>query len=211
MTKILIIEDHPIMSAGVAQLLLKIVPDMRVWESDNLKKAIETAESEIFDLAIMDISIPGGDNVKMVEIFKQRWPETRILIFSNYDENLYALPFIKAGANGFISKKAPEPEFRNAVETVLFRNKMYLSEALWENNLKRLMDTDKSSAGSFDKLSVKEQQIAQLFISGKGVSEIAGMLNVSTSTINTHRVRIFQKIDVQNVMELAHKFKVLHG
>jgi two-component system invasion response regulator UvrY len=211
MTKILIIEDHPIMSAGVAQLLLKIVPDMKVWESDNLKKAIEAAESEIFDLAIMDISIPGGDSVKMVEVFKKRWPETRILIFSNYDENLYALPFIKAGANGFISKKAPESDFRNAVETVLFRNKMYLSEALWENNLKRLMDTDKSSGGSFDKLSLKEQEIAQLFISGKGVSEIAGILNVSTSTINTHRVRIFQKIDVQNVMELAQKFKVLHG
>jgi two-component system invasion response regulator UvrY len=82
---------------------------------------------------------------------------------------------------------------------------------LWEYNLKRLMATDKGSAWTFEKLSMKEQGITQLLISGKGVSEIAGILNVSTSTINTHRVRIFQKMEVNSVMELAQKLKILHG
>lgn len=209
MTRILIAEDHPVMSSGIAQLLRKTLPDVHTIEVDNFRKALDAARNHKFDLAIIDISMPGGDSVRMMEIFKQHCPALPVLIFSTYDEQLYALPFIKAGAKGFLSKTASEAEFRNAVETVYHRKRTYMSEALWDANIKRITGEHDGLADSIEALSLKERQVAQLLLNGKGGSEIAAIMNVSPSTVNTYRVRIFRKIGVNNVLQLAHRLEVL--
>lgn len=210
MKKILIAEDHPIMSAGTCQMLRNYMPDAQITEVDTFRKAIQEAESTEFDLIIMDIGIPGGDSVQMVERFRYRWPSVPILMFSAYDENLYAVPFVKAGANGFISKKAKESEFRLAVETVLFRNKIYLSEEIREWSLNMYIKSGRSHQDLMASLSTREKEIVHLFLARKGVSEIGSILNLSTSTINTHRVRIFKKMGVENMIDLVRKFEMLN-
>ena len=145
----------------------------------------------------------------MIEVFKEKYPNVKVLIFSSYDEDLYALPFIKAGADGYISKDAPEQEFKSALETILLRGKVYLSERMKEDSLSRLINSGKSQDDAEPRLSFREREIAQLLLSGKGVSEIAGMLEVHISTVSTHRARILKKMKVDNLMDLARKFDIL--
>lgn len=209
MKNVLIAEDHPIMRAGTRQIVSNFLPGAVITEVDTFKKAVHSATETQFDLAILDIDIPGGNSVKMIEVFKQRWPNVKILVFSSYDENLYALPFIKAGADGYVSKDAPELEFKNAIETILFRNKVYVSEALREESFNQFIRVGPDRDTSEPKLSVREREIVGLLLSGKTVSEIAAKLDLHVSTVSTHRGRIFQKMKVDNMMDLARKLDVI--
>jgi two-component system invasion response regulator UvrY len=187
MRRVLVIEDHPVMSNGTCQMLRKYLPDAECTEADTFWKAIQAADSIEFDLVVMDIGVPGGNSVQMVEKFRTRWPSVVILMFTSYEENLYALPCIKAGANGFISKRATESEFRVAVETVLFRHRVYLSDTIRDLSLDMYIRPQRSQANVLDTLSRRENEILQMFLARKGVSEIGAVLNLSTSTINTYR------------------------
>jgi DNA-binding NarL/FixJ family response regulator len=211
MKRILVVEDHPIMSAGTCQMIRKFVPDAEVKEVDTFWKALSAAGNEKFDLVIMDIGIPGGNSVQMVEKFKSLHPSTSLLMFSGYEENIYALPYVKAGANGFVSKKASESDFRQAIETVLFRERVYLSDDVRDLTLNTYIKPQNQSSDSFDALSIREKEILRLFYARKGVSEIAAQLNLSTSTVNTHRVRIFKKMGVDNMYDLVRKYEQLYA
>jgi two-component system invasion response regulator UvrY len=209
MSDILIADDHPLMRAGTRQLVLNYLPDARILEADNFKKALIIVSEKPLDLAIMDIGMPGGNSVKMVEMLKMRRPKLKVLILSSYEESLYALPFIKAGADGYISKEAPEAEFKMALETVLLRSKVYLSESLKDKSLQQFMQQGKSLQDPTTKLSIREQEIVQLLIAGKGISEIAALLDIHISTASTHRARIFAKLGIDNVIDLARIYDIL--
>ncbi|KAA0992048.1 response regulator transcription factor [Dyadobacter aurulentus] len=209
MKNILIAEDHPIMRSGTRQIVHTYMPGAVITEVDTFKKALLSASEKTYDLAILDIGIPGGNSVKMIENFKEKYPAVKVLIFSSYDEDLYALPCIKAGADGYISKDAPEQEFKTALETIMLRKKIYLSERLKDDSLNKFINSRKSQDDAAPQLSIREREIAQLLLSGKGVSEIAGMLDVHISTVSTHRASIFKKMQVQNIIDLAKKFEIL--
>lgn len=210
MKRILVVEDHPIMSAGTCQMIKNYLADAVFTEVDTFWKALQAASGGPYDLVVMDIAIPGGNSVQMVEKFRAMYPSTRLLMFSGYEESIYALPYVKAGANGFVSKKASESEFRVALETVLFRDRIYLSDDVRDITLNTYIKPQTPSTNSLDLLSIREREILQLFYSRKGVSEIAAVLNLSTSTVNTHRVRIFKKMGVDNMFDLVRKYEQLY-
>lgn len=210
MTRILLVEDHPIMSAGTRQMFRKYLPDAEIVEVDNFWKALQAAEASRFELAVMDIGIPGGDSTQMVEKFRRKCPSTRLLMLSGYDEQIYALPFIQAGADGFVSKKAPEAELWAAVESILFRNKVYISEAVRDLTLERYIKPRQGQDGdAIASLSSREKQILQLLYDRKGVSEIGRLLNLSTSTVNTFRIRIMKKFGVDTTSDLVKTYEIL--
>lgn len=210
MKRILVVEDHPIMSAGTCQMIKNYLADAEFTEVDTFWKAIQAAGTQDFDIVIMDIAIPGGNSVQMVEKFRSVYPHVRLLMFSGYEESIYALPYVKAGANGFVSKKASEQEFRLAIETVLFRDRVYLSDDVRDLTLNTYIRPQSQPTSTLDTLSIREKEILQLFYSRKGVSEIAALLNLSTSTVNTHRVRIFKKMGVDNMFDLVRKYEQLY-
>ncbi len=211
MKRILIAEDHPIMSAGASQMLRKCIPDAEITEVTSFWKACQAAENLVFDLVIMDIGIPGGDSVQMVQTFRSRWPAARLLMFSGYAENVYALPFVRAGAHGFLSKKSSENEFRQAIETVLVHGKIYLSQTIKDLSLDIYINgSEAAGALPHTSLSIREKGIAQLFFERKGVTDISSILNLSTSTVNTHRVRLFKKLGVNNMIDFVRKYELLY-
>lgn len=213
MKRILVVEDHPIMSAGTCQMVRNYLTDAVFTEVDTFWKALQAANTEEYDLVIMDVGIPGGNSVQMVEKFRTMHPHLRLLMFSGYDESIYALPYVKAGANGFISKKASESEFRLALETVLFRDRIYLSDDIRDltlNTYIRPQASQSLTSNALDQLSIREKEVLQLFYARKGVTEIAAQLNLSTSTVNTHRVRIFKKMGVDNIFDLIQKYEQLY-
>ncbi|SDN09580.1 response regulator transcription factor [Siphonobacter aquaeclarae] len=209
MKRILIVEDHPIVATATTLAVSQYLPDAVCVDTNSFWKALELVETEPFDLVILDLGIPGGNSIQMIEKLRSRQPKVRILIFTGMEENVYALPFVKAGANGFLSKKASDAEFRRAIDTVLFRNKIYVSEDIHDLTLTSYFKPKKRGGEELEALSEREMEILQLLHARKGISEISTILNLSTSTVNTHRVRIFRKMGVDNLIDLVMKYEVL--
>ena len=129
----------------------------------------------------------------------QHYPEAKVLIFSMSAENIYAKRFMKAGAYGFVSKEAPLDEITKAINVIL-NNRKYISESL----IDKLAEDSLSGKplNPFDRLSPKEFEIASLLLSGKTLSEISHSLSIHTSTAGTHKARLFEKLEVSNILEL---------
>ena len=207
---ILIVEDHPLIRVGLKVLISELDPDATVVQCDNFPEGLNLLENEIFELIILDIDIPGGENIKMMEIIRMRQPDIIILVHSGYNENVYALPYIKAGADGFLSKRAAPEEFKNAMQSILKKGK-YLSEPVQQILLNNMKDNSVSKAmNPINSLSPNEMRVMQLLTEGKWTKEIAAIMNVKENTISTYKRRIFDKMEVMDSIELSKKVSLLN-
>jgi two-component system, NarL family, invasion response regulator UvrY len=133
-----------------------------------------------------------------MEYIKISFPDTRVLVFSMSAENIYAKRFLAAGAMGFVSKSTGLTELQKAIEVVL-NNRKYISPEL-ANQLASDIGSNQM-INPFHKLSTKEFEICTLLFSGKSVTDISKILNISTSTVGTHKARVFDKLNVKNLVE----------
>ncbi|WP_229216558.1 response regulator transcription factor [Dyadobacter sp. 3J3] len=198
----LIAEDHPLLIIGIESMLMESIPDATVFKAADFNKALNLLEKYTFDLLVMDINLPHGDKVGMIEAVRLKQPNILILVCSSYEEHLYALPFLKAGANGYISKTASSEEFKTAVEYVL-NSKIYASPAILNKMFGILFNTKGSDSSALDELSVKEVEIAKLLTKGFSTKEIGKHINLSASSISTYKSKIFEKLGVNNIIELT--------
>jgi len=206
---ILIIEDHPLIRIGLKQLISEADPKATVAQSDNFPGGLVLLDQEKFDLLILDIDIPGGENIRMMEIIRRKQPEILILIHSGYDEDVYALPYMQAGADGFLSKEASHEEFQAAFKALMNRGK-YVSYRIQQTLLNNLGDnSSKKLQNPIMTLSPREMVVMQLLIEGKWTKEIASQLNVKENTVSTYKRRIFDKLEVTDEIELSKKVSLL--
>lgn len=202
---ILIAEDHPLVLTGIQHLLAEHRPDAAVTAATDFRKAVALLEKQKFDLLIMDIDLPGGDTVGMVQAVRLRQPDLPILVCSSYDEQLYALPFLKAGANGYISKTAVNTDFAQAVDQVL-GGRTYASHEVMENAFRQLFAAGAAEEPKTSKLSERELEVARLLIKGASTKAISERLSLSPSSISTYKTRIFERLGVSNIIELSAYF-----
>ncbi len=206
---ILIIEDHPLIRMGLGHLISDTDPKANVTQSDSFPAGLLLLEKEKFDLLILDIDIPGGENIRMMELVRQRQPEIIILIHSGYDEQVYALPYMQAGADGFLSKQASHDEFQAAYKALVNRGK-YVSYRIQQTLLNNLGDNNsKKLKNPIMTLSPREMLVMQLLTEGKWTKEIASILKVKENTISTYKRRIFDKLEVSDEIELSKKVSLL--
>lgn len=203
--QILIAEDHPLVLTGIQHLLAESRPDAVISSATDFRKAITLLEKQKFDLLIMDIDLPGGDTVGMVQAVRLRQPGIPILVCSSYDEQLYALPFLKAGANGYISKTAVNNDFAQAVEQVL-SGRTYASPEVMENAFRQLFSAGVAEEPKTSKLSERELEVARLLVKGASTKIISERLSLSPSSISTYKAKIFERLGVSNVIELSTYF-----
>jgi len=199
MEKILLVDDHMIIRSGLKMLLSQDLANYSFEEAADGDTAIEQLRSTDYALMVLDINIPGTDTFSVVENTLQIKPETRILIFSMNAENIYAKRFLKMGVKGYVRKDEPAEEIKNAVFTVL-NNKRYISKTLGENLAKEMFE--KKSDNPFDRLSPKQFEITQFLIQGKSISEICAAMSLHSSTVSTQKNRIFDKLNVDNLVDL---------
>lgn len=207
--KILIVEDHPLIQMGLKLLISESESKATVVQCDSFPEGMRLLDQEKFDLLILDIDIPGGANIKMMTMIRNKQPDIVILIHSGYDEQIYALPYIKAGANGFLSKQASHEEFKTALKAVMGKGKyvsyqvqQILLNTIRENNFGKVMNPITS-------LSPNEMRVMQLLTEGKWTKEIAAIMNVKENTVSTYKRRIFTKLDVVDSIELSKKVSLL--
>ncbi|MBD0726363.1 hypothetical protein B6A10_14380 [Flavobacterium sp. L1I52] len=197
--EILIVDDHLVVRTGVSIILEEKVKHISISTTDNFSDTIKLLKQKEFDLIILDINIPGGRNTLMIEEIKNIQPEVKILIFSVYDEETHACPYIIAGANGYLNKLSDKKKLTNAVESIL-KTGNYLTPDIIKDLVKA--STNKESINPLDKLSKREKEISELLVHGDGNIEIANKLNIQLTTVSTHKNKIFSKLNIRNIVEL---------
>jgi len=208
MPDILIAEDHSIVRVGTVMLIRELYPSAKIAEAETFQEVLDELSKSTFKLLMLDIHIPGGDNLQMIDAVHLRQPGLPILIFSSYEEHMYALRYIQAGAKGYIQKRSPADEIKRAIQKVI-NNEKYISSEVQELLVNQMLDA-KITGERTRSLSNREMDVMQLLIKGATTSEIKHALNLQDSTVSTYKAKIFEKLQVSNVIELAEKVRLLN-
>lgn len=209
MKSILIAEDHSVLRMGISIIADEIYPGMIIKEADTFYDTVEHLRHHIFDLLILDIQLPGGGSPQMMAAVRALQPDLRVLIFSHFEEDTHALSYIKAGANGYLPKTAPPAVVKDAITSVLQGN-VFISSTVQTQMINSLQHPKHKQDGVMALLSPRETQVMQLLVKGAGNQDIKSALNIQSSTLSTFKLKIFTKMQVSNVVELAAKMNAMH-
>ena len=201
MVRILIVDDHPVVRKGLREIIEE-TPDMVVTaEAGSGNEALEKIRKGDFDVAVLDISLPGRSGLDVLEKIKHENPELPVLVLSMHPEEQYAIRTLKAGASGYLTKETAPDELIEALQRISKRRK-YISPSLAE---KLAYELELDSERPFhETLSDREYEVMRMIASGKTVKEIAAELFLSTKTVTTYRSRILYKMRMKNNAELIH-------
>lgn len=201
---ILLADDHEIIRRGLKSLINDFWGSVEILNAPTLDQALTETEKAP-DLIIIDVNLPGGNNLKVIEQIKIIQPNAKILVFSSLNENIYAVPYLKSGAAGYLTKNAEESEIVTAITTILAGSR-YSSRNVKENMFNSILGND--SDNPFTKLSGRELEVAELLTKGIGVLEISNQLNLQMGTVSTYKLRLFQKLKIKSIIELAEKMSI---
>lgn len=204
---ILLADDHSLIRQGIVFLLEDLEWDCEIFHASNLQKALESVKENRIDILIIDAHFPDGNSLTVIPEIKRIRPETKILVFTGIDESTHALKFINAGANGFLSKMSEEETVKEAIMKMLNHGE-YISpatQALLINSIH-----NRSLINPLLSLTERELQIAELYAEGYGNLEIANKLDVKQNTVSTIKKRIFDKLKIENLVELIDLIKNHH-
>lgn len=203
----LLADDHSLIRQGIVFMLEEMELDFDVHHASTLQKALESIKANPIDIAIIDAHFPDGNSLSILSEIKNIRPETKILIFSGIDENTQSLKFINAGANGFLSKLSEEEDVKKAIFEIIQKGE-YISpstQALLMSSLR-----NKNLINPLLSLTERELQIAEMYAEGLGNLEIANKLDIKQNTVSTLKKRIFDKLGVDNFVELIELMKDHH-
>lgn len=188
---------------GVAYFLKDHYPTASVYEVSGLLEAIKIVKQKKIDLILLDINFPGGTSLSIVPTIRKIQPDIKILIFSAFEEDIYAVRYINSGANGYLSKLCPEDEMHQAIKTLLQQGK-YVSV----NIQNKILDSYilKKPKNPFEQLSNREIEIAKLLVEGVSNNTISISLNIKSSTVSTYKHRIYEKLGIDSLSALITTF-----
>lgn len=199
--KVLIADDHAVVRRGLRQIL-EAEPDLEVaGEATSGAEVMDALRIQRYDVAVLDITMPGRSGLEILHEIRQQFPELRVLILSMHPEERYALRVLKAGAAGYLTKESAADELIIALRKVAAGGK-YVSPTLAE----RLVDEigTEISKSPHERLSDREHQILCMIASGMTVTGIASELHLGTNTVSTYRARLLGKLKLANNAELTH-------
>ncbi|MBB6329672.1 DNA-binding NarL/FixJ family response regulator [Chryseobacterium sediminis] len=203
----LLADDHSIVRQGMEIVISDIVPNAKVYQTSSLHQVLELIESKGVEMAIIDAHFPDGNSLHILPQMKSVNPDLKVLIFTGLEEDLHGLKFIKAGANGYLSKLSEEEEVREAITTFIEKGE-YFSELLRNLLVQLVYNPDLISP--LNSLTKRELQIAELYAEGYGNLEISNSLNIKQNTVSTIKKNIFEKLKIENMVELVDLIKTHH-
>ncbi|HVU36041.1 MAG TPA: response regulator transcription factor [Opitutaceae bacterium] len=201
--KILIVDDHPFMRAGLAQLIDK-QPDLQVCgEAGDPAEAMRKLGTMSVDLVLTDITMPGRGGIEFIKDAQALHPGVRILVVSMHDEVIYAERVLRAGARGYVMKEAGGENLLFAIRQVL-EGQAYVSPRVSAKILDDMSGRrPRGSNSPIEKLSDREFEIFQLVGEGKSTREIAEQLHLSPKTVDVHRANIKEKLELKDATALV--------
>lgn len=203
-TRIILVDDHPIVRRGIADLINSEADLSVVGDAGTMQEAMSLASTVKPDLMIVDVSLDGNNGIELMKNLSSRWSTLPILAYSMHDEAIYAERALRAGAKGYVMKEAEPDSLLAAIREVL-KGKIYLSSAMSDRLLGKLVGVGNASnvtASPVDKLSDRELEVLQMLGKGLGTSQIADKLCLSVKTIETYREHLKQKLNLASGQEL---------
>lgn len=199
--RIFIVDDHPMMREGLAQMIAQ-EKDLQVCgQADDAAEALQQIEKLKPDLILADITLRTTNGLDLIKDLKARLPDIPALVISMHDETLYAERVLRAGGRGYIMKQEGGVKLMQAIRQVLSGGS-YVSEKISARILDLFSGRASQDASPVGKLSDREFQVFQLIGEGLGTKEIADKLHVSPKTVEVHRVNIKQKLGLGTAPEL---------
>jgi DNA-binding NarL/FixJ family response regulator len=202
MTKIYLVDDHPLMRKGIA-MTLDLEMDFEVCgQAESAEEAISDIPAKKPDIVVVDISLPGMNGIELIKHLKVQNPDLLMLVVSRHDEDMYAERAIKAGARGYLMKMEAGDVIVNAIRRIL-RGQIYLSEEINNKLLMGMMAGGQVGRSSpLEILSDRELEVFELIGNGSTTREIAERMHVSIKTVESYRTRIKTKLDISTGNEL---------
>jgi DNA-binding NarL/FixJ family response regulator len=200
--RILIVDDHPMMREGLAQLI-EHESDLEVCsQADNAAQAQKLASEQVPDLVLLDISLPDKSGLELIKDLQALEPGLPVLVVSMHDESLYAERVLRAGGRGYIMKQEGGKKLMQAIRQVL-NGHIYVSEKMSAKILEIFSGGRAAVAESgIERLSDREFEIFQLIGQGHGTRDIARHLHLSVKTVEVHRANMKRKLELGNGAEL---------
>jgi len=198
--KILICDDHKIVREGLRQILQQLKGIVAIEEAGDGADALNNLKTSIYDLILLDISLPDRSGLEVLQQIKAKWPTTNVLMLSMLPQEQYAIRALKLGASGYLTKDTASEELLIAVQKVAMGGK-YISESLAES-LAMHLDND-LNMHKHDILSTREFEILIKLANGKSLQEIGKELYISDKTVSTYRSRIMKKMKLSKNAELT--------
>jgi DNA-binding NarL/FixJ family response regulator len=201
MLKVLVVDDSPLFRRGVRDLVSEGFHGAKIGEAGNGHEMLELQRRKPWDVAVLDISMPGMNGLDTLKQVKREFPDLPVLILSMHPEEQYAIRMFKAGASGYLAKSSAPEELIKAIKKVC-RGEKYVSPSLGEVLADSIVKPN-AEKNLHELLSDREYDVLCLIGSGKTVGDIAGMMNLSVTTISTYRARVLEKMRMKTNAELT--------
>jgi DNA-binding NarL/FixJ family response regulator len=200
--RVLIVDDHPVITEGLG-MVIDQEPDFEVCgRTDNVPAALDILSEQTPDAAIVDISLEGGDGLDLIKLARDRGFRLPILVLSAHDEVLYAERALRAGASGYLMKRESLTKVLVALRLVL-QGSPYFSDEI-KNRMLFALAGGHDSSNPIDLLTDRELQVFRLIGEGHKTSQIADLLCLGMSTVETHRRNMRHKLGLESGQELVH-------
>ena len=201
--RVLLADDHTLIRAGL-RMVMTSQPDLTViGEANDGREAVAMAEKLKPDVVVMDIGMPSLNGIEACRQIHHALPQTQVVMLSMHSDEGYVLRALKAGARGYLLKDSAEADLANAIRAVVAGKSFFspaVGKVLLEDYMRKLERT--GAEDSFDLLSPREREVLQLVAEGKSSKEVANLLGLSVYTIETHRAKVMQKLNLHNIPEL---------
>lgn len=207
--RVLLVDDHAIARNGV-RLMLSTAPDIEVaGEAGNAQEAMQVTQSGRFDVALVDITMPGKNGLDLLRMLRAEHPRMAVLMLSTYSEEIYAVRALKLGASGYLTKDVPTSVLISAVRKAAAGGK-HVSEAVVDKLASLIGGGGAAAAANHEALSNREFEVFKLIAAGESLVRIGEILHLSPNTVTTYRTRILEKMGMTSNAELT-RYAVENG
>jgi DNA-binding NarL/FixJ family response regulator len=200
--KVFLVDDHPIVRQGLAQLINNEADLIVVGQGEDAYQSLRAILEAKPDLVLVDVSLKDSDGIELLKELKSQSPDLPALVVSMHDESLYAERALRAGAGGYVMKQEAPQTLLTAIRTVL-SGQVYVSSKMSATLLQRMVAGKKRDSGlPMDRLTDRELEVFRMIGAGTSVKEIADKLFLSVKTVEAHREHIKEKLNIKSSVEL---------